>query len=142
MGGYTGLDSSRSDRDQNETRQQPHDGISLNTHECEGRMPEAVNHREPDDCSILAKKGVRNDSADNGSEIDRRIEQMNFLRCRGLRHSLTGSIVHEPQVFRHEDCQNGLHSVEAESLGCFVADNVGDARRHSVQIGVRGSARF
>ena len=39
--------------------------------------------------------------------------------------------VHE--VLGHEDDENAPHAVEAKALGCFIANDIGDARRHLVR---------
>jgi len=46
----------------------------------------------------------------------------------GRHHCQIPHLVHE--IFRHEDGEDPIHAVVGETLGRFVADDVGHARRH------------
>ena len=53
----------------------------------------------------------------------------------GLHHGQLPTLVE--QVLRHENSQDGIHPVVAETLGRLVADDVRDARRHRADLGRR-----
>lgn len=94
-------------------------------------MAQAVDQRQAQDRPVLSQERVGQDGSQDRKEIDARIEGV--IPGHGVRVTHRGrSAARVHQVLRHEDDEDALHAVEAESLGRFISDDVGDAGRHPV----------
>ena len=90
-------------------------------------MAQAINHRQRNDCTILAQNRVREQCAKERREVNPSGELMIMLGRRGAGHSDAFGRGHPMQILRHEDNQNAFHAVETEPLGRFIPDDVGNA---------------
>ena len=131
------LDPAGAQRDQPET-----DGQHLllteadaprRVHEGERQMSEAVNDRKPQDRVVFPEKPLRQDGAQNGKEINSGNKSGEpGPRFRVAHGGELPHLVHE--IRRHEHGEDRAHPVERETLGRFVPDDVGDARRHRADV--------
>ncbi len=97
-------------------------------------MASAIHERKPDDYPVFPEEYISKDRSDEWSEVERAIEKMNQLGGSCLAHRQAVAAIHVVQILREEDSQDRLHAVEREPLGRLVADDVGDPRRHPVQL--------
>ena len=129
VGGHAGLDATRTEGDEPEAEKEAEAGrIGRQRH-----ATRAVDERNPEDGAVLAPEGVGHDGAEHGEKVVRGDEEVVpviglVLVHRGQR---AGAVA---QVLRHVDDQNGAQAVEAEALGGFVADDIGNARGHLVRL--------
>jgi len=132
---YTWLDPSRSDRNQNQAtiEKRHHGSLGTEIHHRQQTVTNTVHQADPEDRLVLAPIHIGDDRAQHGEEIGTRREQMiDALRV------VIGQMVDDSvrshahhQVPGHEDGQDALHPVEAESFRQLVRNDVGDARWHA-----------
>ena len=135
------LDAPGTDRDEPETEEQHPSRIDplVDAHQGERPVAETVDDAQADDRQILSEEDVAEQRPEDRREIDRAREEVvvgGRLRTRhGLRADRSGQ---QKELRRHEDRQDPLHAVEAESLRGLVPDDVGDAAWHRLGRGGGG----
>ena len=87
-------------------------------------MPHAVHDREQHDGEILPEEDISDQGPDEGCDVHRTGEHVVPVPRLGIIHGLRiGIIAHHPQIGRHEDDEDALHSIETETFGSLVSDD-------------------
>ena len=97
-------------------------------------MPGHIDHRERQDRDIFSKKRIRDDCTDHGKEICACNKEMHPLARLSVGHVIRAA-TRTHQILRHENHQDGLHSIERKSLSRFISNDVWNALWHSRGIG-------
>ena len=99
-------------------------------HAREREVAETVNNRQRQNRPILAeptrRPKSRRELAENRPQTQKMRVHVRFVLLHRRQHARLIQ-----NVMRHENGQDRFHAVVGESLGRFVADNVGDTRRHA-----------
>ena len=122
--GHQRLDAARAQRDQEQAEVKALDVVLEHG---QAGMAGTVDEAEPEDGVVLAEEAVSEPAAQQWEEIDADDEGVEHLLGLGLAHVLGNG---QQQAGHQEDRQDVAHAVEAEALASFVADDVGNLRRH------------
>src|SRR5438105_15420364 len=96
-------------------------------------MAEAVNDREIKNRAVFSQPTIGKNRAEERHPVNRRNKLVKPTLRFVLRHAYQNSRTIEHEL-RHESDEDRTHSIEAETLRTFVADDVRNARRHACEI--------
>ena len=96
-------------------------------------MARTVDERDPENGPIFTEQTIGDDRSQQRESIDAGDEQVDhFGAALGIGHGLGrhGRLIDKADEQRDQvDLEDGLHAIEAEPLGHFVADDIGNAGR-------------